>query len=111
VSLHNFPCILISRSLPNLKEMYMTPFRHKLIHNSTTQSKTSKMAANGGNVPHLRAIITPHTVCTFKMMYCAIHAAALQQLRIYDSFDDCSFAKHCTISVFEMSRPTDFQKL
>jgi len=23
--------------------------------------------------------------------------------------DDCYFDKHCTISVFEMSRPTDFQ--
>ena len=33
------------------------------------------------------------------------------QLWIYDSFDDCWFAKHCTISVFKMSRPTDFQKL
>jgi len=43
------PCILISRSLPNLKEMYTTAFRHKLIYNSTTQSKTSKMGATGGN--------------------------------------------------------------
>jgi len=60
----------------------MTAFRHKLIHNSITQSKASKSitAANGGNVPHLRAIITSHTVCTFKMMYCTLHAAALQQL-------------------------------
>jgi len=57
--------------------MYTTAFRHKLIHISTTQSKTSKMAANGGNVPHLRAIITSRTVCTFKMMYCTLHAAAL----------------------------------
>ena len=111
VSLHNFLCILISRSLPNLKEIYTTAFRHKLIHNSITQSRTSKMAANGGTVPHLWAIITSPTVCTFKMMCCAMHAAALQQLWIYDSFDDCWFAKHCTISVFEMSRPTDFQKL
>ena len=35
----------------------------------------------------------------------------LQQLVIYDSFEDCWFAKHCTISVIEMSRQTDFQKL
>jgi len=68
------------RKLPNLEKMYMTAFRHKLIHNSTTQSKTSKMAANGGNFPQLRAIITSHTVCTFKMVYCTVHAAALQQL-------------------------------
>jgi len=55
VSPHNFLCILISRSLPNLKEMYMTAFRHKLIHNSITQSKASRstMAATGSNVPHL----------------------------------------------------------
>jgi len=60
----------------------MTAFRHKLINNCITQSKASKsvMAANGGNVPHLRAIITPHTVCTFKMMYCTMPAAALQQV-------------------------------
>jgi len=59
----------------------MTAFSRKLIHNSITQSKASRsiMAANGGNVPHLRAIITSHTVRTFKMMYCTMHAAALQQ--------------------------------
>ena len=105
--LHNFLCILISRSLPNLKEIYMTAFRHKPIHNSITQSKASIsiMAANGGNVSHLRAIITSHTVCTFKMMYCAMHAAALQQLWICDSFDDCWFAQHWSITVFKMWRP------
>jgi len=95
----------------NIKEMYMTAFRHKLIHNSTTQSKTSKTAASGGNVPHLRPIITSHTVCTDKMMYCTMHAAALQQFWIYYSFDDCWLGTHCKISVFEMSRPTEFQKL
>jgi len=42
VSLHHFLCILISRSLPNVKEKYMTTFRHKLIHNSITQSKASR---------------------------------------------------------------------
>jgi len=64
----------------------MTAFRHKLIHNCTTQSKVSRsiMVANGGNVPHLRAIITSQTVCTFKMMYCTMHAAVLQQLWMYD---------------------------
>ena len=71
-----FSCILISTSLPNLKEMYTTAFRHKLIHNSTTQSKTSKMAANGGNIPHLRAIITSHTVCTLKILYNARRCTA-----------------------------------
>jgi len=38
VSLHNFLFILISRSLPNLKQKYTTAFRHKLIHNCVTQS-------------------------------------------------------------------------
>ena len=71
----------------------------------------SVKAANGGNVPHLQAIIASHTVCTSKMMYCTSHAAALQQFWIYNLFDDCWFTKHCTISVFKMSRPTDFQKL
>ena len=42
VSLHYFFCTLISRSLPNLKEKYMTSFSHKLIHNSITQSKASR---------------------------------------------------------------------
>jgi len=40
-----------------------------------------------------------------------MHAAALQQPWIYDSFDECWFAKNSTISVFTMSRPTDLQKL
>jgi len=64
----------------NLKQMYMTAFSYKLIHNTTTQCKASKVAANSGNFPHLRAIITSHTVCTFKMMYRTMDAAAQQQL-------------------------------
>jgi len=43
------------------------------------------------------------------MIYCI--CSPLQQLSIYDSFDDCLFAKHCSISVFEISRPTDLQNL
>ena len=93
VSIHNFLCIPISRWLPNLKKKYMTAFKHKLIHNCITQSKASRrkptLAANDGNIKHLRAIITSRTVCTFKMMYCTVSAAALQQLWIYDLFDDC----------------------
>jgi len=42
VSLHNFLYILISRSLPNLKEKNTTAFSHKLIRNSITQSKASR---------------------------------------------------------------------
>jgi len=34
------------------------------------------MAANTGNAVQLRGIITSHTVCTFKMMYCILHAVA-----------------------------------
>jgi len=60
----------------------MSAFRHKLIHNSSTQSKTSKMAQNGGTVLHLRAIITSHTVWTFRMMYCAMHTAATATLLV-----------------------------
>jgi len=46
-SLHNFLCILFSRSLSNLKEKYTTTFGHKHIH-CITQSKASRsiMAAN-----------------------------------------------------------------
>jgi len=103
VSLHNFLFILISRLLPNLKQAklaYTTALRHKRIHNCITQSKASRstMAANAGNVPQLRAILTSHTIAPSRC--CTVHCAPLQQLWIYDSFDDCWFAKHCGISVF-----------
>jgi len=59
--------LMVSNELVSIvmePEEYMTAFRHKFIHNSITQSKSSKsiMAANGENVPHLRAIITSHTI-------------------------------------------------
>ena len=65
VSLPNFRCILISRSLSNLKLKYTTVFKHKRIHNCITHSKVSRniMSADAGKVPQLRAIITSHTVC------------------------------------------------
>ena len=80
VSLHNFLFILISRSLPSLKQKPTTAFRHKRIHNCITQPKASRStrAANAGNVPQLRVIITSHTVCTFTIIYCTLHAAAQQ---------------------------------
>ena len=89
VSLPNFLCILIARSLSNFKLKYTTVFKHKRIHNCITHSKLSRniMAADEGNVPQLRAIITSHTVCTFKMTYCVLHAFATTS--ILDSFDDC----------------------
>jgi len=45
------------------------------------------MAADAGDLPQLRAIITSHAVCTFKMMYCVMHAVATTS--ILDSLDDC----------------------
>ena len=42
VSLPNFLCILISRSLSNLKLKYTTVFKHKRIHNCITHSKVSR---------------------------------------------------------------------
>jgi len=49
------------------------------------------MAADAGNVPQLRTIITSHTVgyvvCMFKMMYYILHAVATTSN--WDSFDDC----------------------
>jgi len=48
---------------------------------------------------------TQHAVCTFKLMYYVLHAVPTTS--ILDSFDDCWYAKHCTISVFKTSRQTD----
>ena len=84
MSLHNFLCILISRSLPNLKEKYMTAFRHKLIHNCITQSKASRsiiMAANGGNVPHLGRLLhhTQHARSRWCIVQCTpLHCNTLE---------------------------------
>jgi len=67
LSLPNFLCVLISRSLYNLKLKYTTTvFKPKRIHNCITHSEVSRniMAADAGNVPQLRAIITSHTVCS-----------------------------------------------
>ena len=66
VSLPSFLCILISRSLSILKLKYTRVFKHKRIHNCITHSKVSRniMAADAGNVPQLRAIITSYTVCS-----------------------------------------------
>ena len=65
-SLPNFLCILISRSLSNLKLKYTTVFKHKRIHNCITHSKVSRniKAADAGNVPQLLLIITSHTICS-----------------------------------------------
>ena len=67
VSLPNFLCSLISRrSLSNLKLKYTRVFKHNCIHNCITHSKVSRniMAADAGNVPQLRGIITSPTVCS-----------------------------------------------
>jgi len=69
------------------------------------------MAANGGNVTHVQAIILLHLTQYAHSRWYIVQYTSLQQLWIYDSFDDFWFAKHCTISVFKMSWPTDFQKL
>ena len=55
MSLHNFPCILISRSLLNLKEMYMAACRHKLTTppHSPKQIKWPQMAATIHNYGRL----------------------------------------------------------
>ena len=114
VLLPNFLCILISRSLCNLKLKYMTVFKRKRIHNCMTHSNVSRntMTADAGNVSQLLAIITSHTVCSMHLqddVYCILHAVATTS--IWKLFDDCYYDKHCTISVFETSRPTDFQNL
>jgi len=77
VSLPNFLCILISRSLSNLKLKYKTVFKHKRIHNFITHSKVSRntMAADAGNPPQLQTIITSHTVCSMhvRSRWCTAH--------------------------------------
>ena len=78
VSLPNFLCILISRSLSNLKIKYTTVFKHKRIHNCITHSKISRnrIAADAGNVPQLRAIIASHTVCRMHVQDDVLHTAS-----------------------------------
>jgi len=79
VSLPNFLCILISRSLPNLKLKYTKVFKHKRIHNCITHSKVSRniMAADAKTFHNYRRLLH-HTqyARSFKMMYCVLHAAA-----------------------------------
>jgi len=85
VSLPNFLCVLISRSLPNLKLKYTTVFKHKRIHNCITHSNASRniMVADAGNVPQLRAIITSQS------MQCIMHVQdnALPTARRCNNFD------------------------
>ena len=113
VSLPNFLCILISRSLFNLKIKYTTVFKHKRIHNSITHSKVSRniMAQMRATFHNYGRLLhhTQYAVCTFMMMYCILHAVPTTS--IWGSFDDCWYAEHCTISVLKTSRPTDFQNL
>jgi len=67
------------------------------------------MAANADNVPQLRGLL--HHTQDARSRWCIVHCTRLQKLWIYDSFDDCWFAKHSSISVYKMSRPMDFQNL
>ena len=64
--------------------MTLTAFSHELINKSAHSPKQVEVsggqATNYDNVPHLLAIITSNTACTFKMVYCTMHAAALQRL-------------------------------
>ena len=85
VSLPNFLYILISRSLFNLKLKYTRVFKHKRIHNCTTHSKVSRniMAADAGDVPQLRAIITSQTVQYVHSRWFTVYCTPLQQLRFW----------------------------
>jgi len=85
VSLPNFLCNLISRSLSNLKLKYTTVFKHKRIHNCFTHSKVSRniMAADAGNVPQLRAIITTHSMQYARSRWCTAYCTPLQQPRFW----------------------------
>jgi len=91
----------------------MTAFSHKLIHSSITQSKasTSIRPQMTATFHTYRRLLHPTQYA--RSRWCVVQCTLLHcnNFWIYDSFDVCWFAKHCTISVFKMSRPTGFQKL
>jgi len=61
---HYTTFVVFIGSLSNLKEKYMTAFRHKRVHNCITQSiETSRiiMASVGNFSQLIQAIITAHT--------------------------------------------------
>jgi len=71
MSLPNFLCILISRSLSNLKLKYTTVFKHIRIQNCITHSKVSRniMAADAATF-HNHGRLLHHTryARSFKML-------------------------------------------
>ena len=74
-----------------LKLKYTRVFKHKRIHNCVTHSTVSRniMAADAATFHNYGRLLnnTQYAVCTFKMMYCVLHAVATTP--ILDSFDDC----------------------
>jgi len=88
VSLHKFLCILIRRSLSNLKEKYTTAFRHKRIHtalHNPKQVERSIMAASP-QIPavfHNSGRLLHHTHYA-RSRWCTVHCTPLQLLWIYD---------------------------
>jgi len=88
VSLPNFLCILISRSLSNLKLKYTTVFKHKRIQNCITHSKVSRNIMAGGRRCGQRSTTMGDYNITHSMQYarsrwCTACCTPLQQLRFW----------------------------
>ena len=83
-SLPNFLCILISKSLSNLKLKYTTVFKQKRIHNCITHSKVSR---NTTFHNYRRLLNHSQYARSFNMMYCVRHAVATTSILHW--FDDC----------------------
>jgi len=105
VSLHNFLCILTSR-----KSTWQLSVINLFI-NSITQSKANRsMRPQMTATFHTYGPLLHHTQHA-RSRWCTVQCTPLHCNNwIYGSFDDCWFAKHCTKSVFKISRPTGFQK-
>ena len=83
VSLPNFLCILISRSLSNLKLKYTRVFKRKRIHNCITQSKVSRniMAADAATFHNYRWLLHHTHSMHVHSRWCTAYYTPLQQLR------------------------------
>ena len=106
MSLHNFLCILTSR-----KSTWQLSVINLFI-NSITQSKANRsMRPQMTATFHTYGPLLHHTQHA-RSRWCTVQCTPLHCNNwIYGSFDDCWFAKHCTKSVFKISRPTGFQKV
>ena len=115
VSLPNFLCILISRSLSNLKLKYTTVsnITYSQLHR-TFQSKQKYNGRRSGQRSTTKGdYYITHSMQYARSRWCTAYCTPLQQLRFWIHLMTVSMlnSEHCTISVFKTSRPTDFRNL